>query len=231
MDMSMSPSSTMGNMAMDTTASGMNTMPTATSAMGASPGMGGMGMGMGSSACKISMLWNWNTVDSCFISSSWHITSPGKFAGSCIGVVALVCVLELIRRLSRDYDRYILKGQTRSVFAPLTSRLNKRSEDKEHTHSRATEREAGGSLSSNGNDNTEGHEQPRQLRRRGPTILQQMVRAVLHTTHFGLAYFIMLLAMYYNGYIIICIFLGALIGSFAFSSDMTAEYEGSGCCG
>tara|TARA_R110002060_G_scaffold40006_5_gene51240 strand:+ start:219 stop:449 length:231 start_codon:yes stop_codon:yes gene_type:complete len=34
---------------------------------------------------------------------------------------------------------------------------------------------------------------------------------------FAVAYFIMLLAMYFNGYIIICIFIGAWIGSFLFS--------------
>lgn len=31
---------------------------------------------------------------------------------------------------------------------------------------------------------------------------------------FAVAYFIMLLAMYFNGYIIICIFIGALLGKF-----------------
>ena len=44
------------------------------------------------------MLWNWYTVDSCFIASSWHVTSRGAFAGSCIGVVLLVLLLELLQR-------------------------------------------------------------------------------------------------------------------------------------
>ena len=34
---------------------------------------------------------------------------------------------------------------------------------------------------------------------------------------FAVAYFVMLLAMYFNGYIIICIFIGAFLGSFIFS--------------
>ncbi|KAI1658071.1 hypothetical protein F4813DRAFT_357254 [Daldinia decipiens] len=33
---------------------------------------------------------------------------------------------------------------------------------------------------------------------------------------FAVAYFVMLLAMYYNGYIIISIFVGAYIGAFIF---------------
>ena len=46
------------------------------------------------------------------------------------------------------------------------------------------------------------------------TALQQGIRAVLHTITFGLAYLLMLLAMYYNGYIIISILLGTGIGKF-----------------
>ncbi|KAJ5735047.1 uncharacterized protein N7483_000172 [Penicillium malachiteum] len=50
-----------------------------------------------------------------------------------------------------------------------------------------------------------------------PSFVEQIIRALLHTMQFAVAYFIMLLAMYYNGYIIICIFIGAYIGSFIFS--------------
>lgn len=50
-----------------------------------------------------------------------------------------------------------------------------------------------------------------------PSPLEQMVRALLHMCQFAVAYIIMLLAMYYNGYIIICIFLGAFLGSLIFS--------------
>lgn len=34
---------------------------------------------------------------------------------------------------------------------------------------------------------------------------------------FAIAYFVMLLAMYYNGYFIICIFIGAYLGAFVFT--------------
>lgn len=55
-----------------------------------------------------------------------------------------------------------------------------------------------------------------------PNFFQQMIRAGLHMVQFGVAYFIMLLAMYYNGYIIICILIGAFIGSFIFSWEPVA---------
>jgi copper transporter 1 len=50
-----------------------------------------------------------------------------------------------------------------------------------------------------------------------PNVIQQAVRATLHMAQFAVAYIVMLLAMYYNGYIIICIFIGAWLGAFVFS--------------
>lgn len=44
--------------------------------------------------------------------------------------------------------------------------------------------------------------------------IQQLVRSVLHACTFGLAYIVMLIAMSYNGYLIICIILGAGLGKF-----------------
>jgi Ctr copper transporter family len=46
------------------------------------------------------------------------------------------------------------------------------------------------------------------------TPLQQLIRSIIHMATFAVAYFIMLLAMYFNGYIIISIFIGALLGKF-----------------
>ncbi|MCJ1462712.1 Copper Transporter integral membrane protein that functions in high affinity copper transport [Pseudocyphellaria aurata] len=206
MDMaSASPASTAG-MAMPST--------TGTSSMD-------MDMGMGGSSCKISMLWNWNTVDACFISSSWHITSRGMFAGSCIGVILLVVSLEFLRRLGREYDRYIV-GQFKYQNITATS----------------AQENASMSSSSEGNTNNHGKNFARvdesatggtDFGSRGlkaapfrPNVFQQMIRAALHMVQFGVAYFIMLLAMYYNGYFIICILIGAFIGAFVFSWEQVA---------
>lgn len=46
------------------------------------------------------------------------------------------------------------------------------------------------------------------------TPLQQLIRALLHAVTFGLAYIIMLLAMYFNGYIILSIIIGSGVGKF-----------------
>lgn len=49
-----------------------------------------------------------------------------------------------------------------------------------------------------------------------PNLLQQAFRTLIRTAQFTLGYCIMLMAMYYNGYIIICIILGVFIGTYIF---------------
>lgn len=61
-----------------------------------------------------------------------------------------------------------------------------------------------------------------------PTFFEQLVRAILHMLQFAVAYFIMLLAMYFNGYIIICIFIGAFLGAFFFSWEPLGGGGGGG---
>lgn len=57
---------------------------------------------------------------------------------------------------------------------------------------------------------------------------------------FAIAYIVMLLAMYYNGYLIICIFIGAFLGNFAFNwetiplalgADEKPQEDATVCCG
>jgi Ctr copper transporter family len=46
------------------------------------------------------------------------------------------------------------------------------------------------------------------------TPLRQLIGAVIYAVTFGVAYILMLLAVYYNGYILISIFVGAGFGKF-----------------
>ncbi|KAL2173267.1 Ctr copper transporter family-domain-containing protein [Thermothelomyces heterothallicus CBS 202.75] len=201
--------------------SSMATMTTTAAAAAATSsgksGMGGMG-GMGSgNGCKISMLWNWNTIDACFIAKSWKITSRGVFAGSCIGVVLLVVVLEMLRRSVKEYDRFLLNKHLKSLAAAKAIPSPKTASD----------------------DRTDALHCPAVVSQGyRPNVFEQAIRALLHMLQFAVAYFIMLLAMYYNGYIIICIFIGAYIGSFIFhwetlggGQQTSASKEATVCCG
>lgn len=79
------------------------------------------------------MMWNWYTIDACFISEQWHIRTIGDYAGTIIGsapspplprasaatpkltrkpfephrIFFIMVALELFRRFSREYDRAI----------------------------------------------------------------------------------------------------------------------------
>lgn len=197
---------------MDSTATTTAAMPSSTTTMD----MGGMDMGGhgGGNSCKISMLWNWYTVDACFLSSSWHITSSGMFAGSCIGVILLVMLLEALRRGSKEYDAYIIRKRMATSPPPTN--------------------EAQSSNSNLIGKNTSFRAVPTPIQQQQfrPTLLEQSIRSLLHMCQFAVAYIIMLLAMYFNGYIIICIFIGAFLGSFAFDWTTTnKDSEGTYCCG
>lgn len=137
------------------------------------------------------MLWNWNVVDSCFLSSSWHIKNNAMFAASCIGVSLLVVCLEFLRRLSKETDAYFMRSFQRHLRM---------------TNAQIT------AANSNNLDSESASMSGYATYRASP--LQQLVRAVLHGSTLGVAYIVMLLAMHYNGYIIISIILGAIIGKF-----------------
>ncbi|KAL2266663.1 hypothetical protein VTJ83DRAFT_6015 [Remersonia thermophila] len=150
-------------------------------------------------ACKISMLWNWYTIDACFLSRSWHITSNGAFAATCIGVVLLVVFLEALRRIGKEYDEY-LQRQFAARVALIAGGA---------TPPAAS---ADGAASDPARQPAEALTPQTVTFRASP--LQQFIRAVIHAATFGVAYIVMLLAMYYNGYIIISILIGALLGKF-----------------
>lgn len=116
------------------------------------------------------------------------------FAGSCIGVILLVIALEALRRAGKEYDRYIV-NQYLATHTPAAMVSSSASSDNSKTPATAT-----GPAPA--------------VHKFRPSILQQAVRALLHMLQFAVAYFVMLLAMYYNGYIIICIFIGAYLGYF-----------------
>lgn len=135
------------------------------------------------------MLWNWYTIDSCFLSRTWHVRSNGAFAGSCIGVIFLVISLELLRRAQREFDRYLLR-QNRSQMAPTSSRGSSSDESNEAGDA-STSKNASTSVRMLGHRGTDYVSHLR--------IWHQAVRSFLFMMQFAVGYFVMLMAMYYNG--------------------------------
>lgn len=176
-------------------------------------------------SCKISMLWNWYTIDSCFIARSWHVRTKGAFAGSCIGVFLMVVAAQWLHRFCRELDnsikqRHIARSQ-QSASDSSSEDIPKLSSPPHLTVSNpylfAVSHKW---LFRSQNDIV-------------PTFVEHLVRSILYTVEWGLSYLIMLLFMYYNGYIIISCILGALVGKFVFSytEPLTCDdTEDRKCC-
>lgn len=140
------------------------------------------------------MLWNWDTIDACFLTESWRITSDAMFAATCIGIILLVMFVEFFRRLGKEYESFITRQARRQAAAYRIISPSSRS---------CPGAASAGAL--------ESYQQTVTVR---VTMTQQAIRALIHAITFGGAYITMLLAMYYNGYVIICIFIGAGLGKF-----------------
>lgn len=145
------------------------------------------------------MLWNWYTIDSCFIARSWHVRSSGAFAGSCIGVILLVISLEFLRRAQRELDRYFRRVNSSSISSHQPSAAAAAQPTGEESGSSASSGRSGKGLTAavTGRGMVDGGRMTTVV---GPLKWwQQLVRSALFMVQFAVGYFVMLLAMYYNG--------------------------------
>jgi copper transporter 1 len=205
------------------------------------------------------MLWNWDTIDACFLTRSWRVRSAAGFAGTCIFVALLVLALEALRRVSHEYDGNLARRPLAPRAAsPAASPAGAAGAGKAERAADDDDGAGGETASGAGAADPATPERspapaaaalsaagralsatvggvPRAFR---DDPAATAVRALLHTCQFVVAYFVMLLAMYYNGYVLISIFVGAFLGSFLFGrgpvardGDGHVEEEATYCCG
>jgi copper transporter 1 len=141
--------------------------------------------------CRASnMLWNWDTIDTCLISEQWHIRSTGMFAGACIAVVMLTLSLEFFRRLAKEYDRKITREHQEGLAAVMASATNSTTGSPVRDDKGARERR---SQALDGLGVRIGEIKDGEVKERfRPSLGQQLIRGLLHTIQFTVAYFIML---------------------------------------
>jgi copper transporter 1 len=136
------------------------------------------------------------------------------FAGSCIGVICLVLSLEFLRRAGREYNSFIVrKARLRQSSSPPLLGNNTCS-----SACRGTKNDIITPVDTQKQATSAPVASFAQcLTPYRPSLIEHTIRSLLHMVQFAVAYFVMLLAMYYNGYIIICIFIGAFLGAFIFA--------------
>lgn len=141
------------------------------------------------------MLWNWRIVNACFLSGSWHIKNNAMFAASCVGVSLLVVSLEFLRQVGSQFDRYLLRQFNRRahLYQVTASGMVNSQHAKESAFS--------------------AHGNTRHATFRA-TSVQQLCRAIIHGITIGVAYLLMLIVMSFNGWILISVILGAILGKF-----------------
>ncbi|ODV63343.1 copper transporter family protein [Ascoidea rubescens DSM 1968] len=158
-----------------------------------------------SASCKISMLWNWYTIDSCFLARSWHVRSKSMFAGSCIGVFFFILAYYWVHRVVKEYDNAIVDYKTAQLQIVCDNVDNCENEKINHSWLFTAKK------SHNADDVVI-----------MPSIAEHSLKSLFFMVEWTCSYLIMLLWMYYNGYIIITCILGCFFGKLLFGYEPLA---------
>lgn len=173
-------------------------------------GHGGMDMGP---TCSMNMLWNTQIEDTCIVFRQWHISSKFIFFLSCLAVIGISLGYEWLRAYQRKLDLRIALALSRSKARSVSGRSSP------VPHEPGVEEE--GLLS--------GHTiKPNALI--PVPIFARTLRATLYGACVFVSFFLMLVFMTYNAYLILAVVLGAGIGHYVFGShmDVDAVLSGSG---
>ncbi|KAG0700864.1 Ctr copper transporter [Suillus ampliporus] len=152
--------------------------------------------------CSMHMLWNTQIIDTCVVFSQWHIRSHVQFFFSFLAIVGLGMLYEYLRVSGRR--------------TPLTAsgRSSPERSDAEETGLLNGLRVAS--------------------RKTGSTVppLYRAMRALLYGASVGLSFFLMLVFMTYNAYLIAAVVIGAAAGHYVLGGTMepnNAAGKGMAC--
>ncbi|KAJ6586449.1 Ctr copper transporter [Mycena vulgaris] len=150
--------------------------------------------------CSMNMLWNTQIVNTCIVFRSWHVSSTTAFIASCAIIMALGVFYEALRAFQKKLDARIaleLANAPGSVHLPV------------------------------GDDADSEDGRPRvRTPPNGTTVplIPRVLRATLYGASVFLSFFLMLIFMTYNAYLILATVLGAAVGHFFFSGTIDVDY-------
>ncbi|KAK2487909.1 hypothetical protein H9L39_01836 [Fusarium oxysporum f. sp. albedinis] len=181
------------------------------------------------------MLWNWNTIGTCFISKAWYMDSGGKFGITCFGAFMLVMLLEFLARVSREWERHrFARGAPNSqepyapaagielaVLQPAAAQPAAAQPDDIQP---VASRPASATGPNNGKDANDANNDANPIPNFCPSFVEHaFINAILHTVQCVITYILILMAVSFNGYIIISMFIGAYVGALCFQRDPLTE--------
>ncbi|KAF9915078.1 hypothetical protein BX616_006951 [Lobosporangium transversale] len=165
--------------------------------------------GGGEGSCSMNMLFNWDTENLCVVFESWKINTPLGLIFSCLIVIGLAASYELLRAQSRLYEERLREGARKRHGGESTS-----------THAHV------------GSDISHDDEEPL-LPTRNLTFRllrqQQLTRALFYMAQVFVGFFLMLIFMTYNGYLMASTVIGAGLGFYCFGGDALSSTKALSC--
>ncbi|KAL7410226.1 Ctr copper transporter family-domain-containing protein [Mrakia frigida] len=144
--------------------------------------------------CSMNMLWNWQVVDTCVIFRSWHITSTFTMILSCLVVALMAFGYELLQSKINIYNRRVATSLVLNY--PSTS-----------------------SGTASGRASPEIGSFPVGMSVSLPSSVR-LIRASSYAFSVFISFFLMLVFMSYNGYLIGATIVGAGIGHWTYNREM-----------
>lgn len=157
--------------------------------------------------CAMDMTWNWNSQNVCVVFQWWAINGVWQLILSVMGVAAIALFHEWFRRFNQIRERKL------AVRLEREARDIDRAEDVEAaTLSREAVPLVGLAR-----------------RKRAVSNQDQLLRALLYAVQVMVSYFLMLVIMTYNGFLVLGAIIGATAGFFIFETDVPTEYPSLVC--
>ncbi|KAF2118308.1 Ctr copper transporter family-domain-containing protein [Lophiotrema nucula] len=157
--------------------------------------MPGMDHGHGHQ-CNMNMLFTWSTKDLCIVFRGWHVSGTVSLIYSLLAIVLLCAGYEAVRELTRRYDAYSkvqLERRTGDDLSDPREDISNESSSLLHPG-----RPAG---------------------RQANEQQMKIIKAILYAVQVFYSFFIMLLFMTYNGWIMLAVAVGAFVGYMLFSNS------------
>ncbi|KAF5685201.1 copper transport ctr4 [Fusarium denticulatum] len=199
------------------------------------------------SCLRNTMLWNWNTIGACFISEGWYISSPALFALTCLGALGVAMLFEFVCRVSREWERHRFArdvGNPREFYphipgielAPLqpaaaqpvpAQPVPAQPADAQSARS-AQSAQSAGAQPADAQPAQPVAARPASANNRVPPFFPSrvehaLIKSLLHVLQVAIAYGLILMAVSFNGYVILCIGTGHYLGCFLFGRDPLTE--------
>ncbi|KAL4870895.1 hypothetical protein BDV12DRAFT_45435 [Aspergillus spectabilis] len=179
-------------------------------------------MDMGGGQCSMNMLFTWSAKNLCIVFSGWRVTGPLSLLGSLVVIVLLAAGYEGIRQVTRQYE--LAHARRLSAFSAAVVGSNEIDEavsstEHEHEHEPETTPDAQNQAYVPGARSPllVGSDNKRAIERKG-----KITMAALYAVQVFYSFFIMLLFMTYNGFVMLAVAVGAFVGYLAFGENMSA---------